>query len=199
MEPLRRVTVGQVVVVDVGEETIDCRVLALAGAELTLAPVAAADAAYIPSLGRAATLLFGTGGERLRIDGAVRPGEAPGRLSFTAGAAGDLPQRRRAARAGIELPVELTLLDDAGDPAGAPHTSTTTDASLAGLGVRVGAWSPAPGSRLAFALVLSDGSRVAGTARVLRVHAGVAGLELDHVTPADRTRLAALLLAGRAR
>ncbi len=198
-QPWRRATVGQVVVVDVGEETIECRVEAVADDGLTLAPLAEADAAYIPSLGRAATLLFSIPRRRVRTGGAVRPGDAPGRLTFAPGAAAGLPQRRRAARAGIELPVELTLLGDGGAPAGAPQALTTTDAGLGGLGVRVGAWSPPLGALLRLALTLPGGMEVTGTARVLRVEDGIAGLELDQMTPMDRTRLAALVLAGRVR
>jgi hypothetical protein len=52
------------------------------------------------------------------------------------------------------------------------------------------------GAAVGFALELPAGPALTGTARVMRVDDGVAGLELSHVTPMDRARLAAFLIAG---
>src|SRR4051812_50221035 len=105
---MRRLAPNQPVVLDLEEEAIDCVVEAVAGEEATIAPVAAADAGYIPTLGRAAALVFaGTGGERARVRGAVRRAAGAGRLTFVAGPATDLPDRRPAARPGVDLPGDL--------------------------------------------------------------------------------------------
>src|SRR3954471_19349090 len=95
------------VVLDLGEEAVDCVVEAVAGEEATIAPVAAADAGYIPSLGRAGALVFaGGGGGRTRGGGAVGRAAGEGLLTFVAGGGAALPARRQAARAGVDLPVD---------------------------------------------------------------------------------------------
>src|SRR3954467_2194106 len=78
---MRRLAVSQPVVLDLEEEAIQCVVEATAGDEATLAPVAAADAGYIPSLGRTAALVFaaGGGGGRGRGGGGGCGGWSPGR------------------------------------------------------------------------------------------------------------------------
>jgi hypothetical protein len=187
---MRRLAASQPVVLDLEEEAIECVVEAAAGDEATLAPVAAADAGYIPSLGRAAALVFKRAGRRERVDGAIHPAAAEGRLRFVAGAGADLPARRQAARAGVELAVEV------GDPA---LRLQTTDVSLGGLGVRAGEWAPPVGATLPFALELPAAPPIRGTARVLRVGEGAAGLEFAAIAPDDRTRLAVFLIAARAR
>jgi len=101
---VRGLSPSQPVVLDLEEEAIDCVVEAVSATETTIAPVVAADAAYIPSLGRAAALVFGSGAGRARVDGAVHRG-GEGRLRFVAGAGGDLPARRQTARTGVELDV----------------------------------------------------------------------------------------------
>jgi len=193
---MRRLTASQPVVLDLEEEAIQCVVEATAGDEATLAPVAAADAGYIPSLGRAAALVFaaGAGGERTRVRGVVHRAPAEGRLRFLASGGAALPARRRAARAGVDLPVELAP-DEAGE---APRRLATTDLSIGGIGVDVAAWAPADGARLRFALELPVAPPIRGTARVLRVAGGVAGLAIVDIAPADRARLAAFLIASRA-
>ena len=198
MSAMRRLAQGQLVVLDLDEEAIDCRVAGAAAEAAVLAPVAVADAAYIPSLGRAAGLLFDGPGGRVRVTGAVTRGPEEGELSFRAGGAGRLAPRRHIARLGAELPVDLTPLDDAGEPADAPRRFVTCDLSIAGIGVRVGEWALAGGALVAFSVEVPAGAPVAGTARVLRMEEGVAGLELVHVAPADRARLATFLIAGRA-
>lgn len=180
----------QPVVLDLAEEAIECVVEAVEGDEATLRPVTAADAGYIPSLGRAAALVFAVDGRRERLRGAVHRAPAEGTLRFVAGAGADLPARRRAARAGVELAVEL------GDPA---RRLQTTDVSLGGLGVRAGDWAPPVGETLPFALELPAAPPIRGNARVLRVGEGVAGLEFAAIAPDDRTRLAVFLIAARAR
>lgn len=193
---MRRLTVSQPVVLDLEEEAIECVVEALAGDEATIAPLTAADAGYIPRLGRAAALVFAArdGGDRVRVRGAVHRAPAQGRLRFVAGAGRDLPARRQAARAGVELPTQLEALDT-GEPA---HHVATTDVSIGGIGVRLGEWAPAEGTLLRFALELPAAAPIRGTARVLRVAGGVAGLAIAEIAPADRARLAAFLIASRA-
>jgi hypothetical protein len=192
---MRRLAVSQPVVLDLEEEAIECVVEAIAGDEATIAPLVAADAGYIPTLGRAAALVFaGEGGARTRVRGAVRRGTAEGWLRFVAGGGADLPARRQAARAGVELEAELAPVD-AGEPA---RRLATSDVSIGGIGVRVGDWNPGAGALLRFALALPAGPPIRGTARVLRVAAGVAGLEIAQIEPADRARLAAFLIASRA-
>jgi hypothetical protein len=192
---MRRLAVSQPVVLDLEEEAIECVVEAIAGDEATIAPLAAADAGYIPTLGRPAALVFaGDGGARTRVRGAVRRGTAEGWLRFVAGGGADLPARRQAARAGVELEAELEPVAT-GEPA---RRLATSDVSIGGIGVRVGDWTPAEGALLRFALELPAGPPIRGTARVLRVAAGVAGLEIAQIAPAERARLAAFLIASRA-
>jgi hypothetical protein len=192
---MRRLSVTQPVVLDLEEEAIECVVEAVAGEEATLAPLAAADAGYIPRLGRAAALVFaGDGGARARVRGAVHRGTADGRLRFVAGGGSELPARRQAARADVALEAELEPVG-AGEPA---RRVATSDVSIGGIGVRVGDWAPAEGALLRFALELPAAPPIRGTARVLRVVAGVAGLEIAEIAPADQVRLAAFLIASRA-
>jgi PilZ domain len=186
---MRRLSPSQPVVLDLAEEAIECVVEAVSGDEATLRPLAAADAGYIPSLGRAAALVFTHASRRARVEGAVRPGAAEGRLRFAAGAGADLAARRQTARAGVDLAVEL------GDEG---LLLRTTDVSLGGLGVRAGGWAPPVGATLAFALELPAAPPIRGRARVLRVVEGVAGLEFAAIAPDDRTRLAVFLIAARA-
>jgi hypothetical protein len=186
---MRRLVPSQRVVLDLAEEAIECVVDAVADDEATLRPVAAADAGYIPSLGRAAALVFGLEGRRGRVEGAVHRAAGPGRLTFVAGGGAGLPARRQAARAGVDVPVEL------GDP---PRRLRTTDVSLGGVGAHVGDWAPLAGATLPVALELPTAPPVRGTARVLRVEDGVAGLEFVEIAPTDRARLAAFLIARRA-
>jgi hypothetical protein len=186
---MRLPAAGSVATLNLGEEAIDCRVIAVAGGTATLEPVSPADAAYIPSLGRPAVLVFtGPAGERARLRGTVRRGPEEGRLRF--GAESGLPQRRRTARVAAELPVALEPA-----PGTERHGLVTNDVSLGGLGVRLDAWAPSQGAVVGFELSLPSPPPVAGTARVLRVERGVAGLEFAHVPAGDRARLAAFLLA----
>jgi hypothetical protein len=180
------------VVLDLEEEAIECVVESVAAAETTIAPVVAADAAYIPSLGRAAALVFGSGAGRARVDGAVHRG-AEGRLRFVLGAGADLPARRQTARTGVELAVAVV------DPAGgdARHLMTS-DVSLGGLGIRTEDWAAAVGDVVSIAIELPAAAAIRGTARVLRVANGVAGLEFADIAATDRGRLAAFLIASRA-
>jgi hypothetical protein len=185
---MRRLAPPQPVVLDLTEEAIECVVEAVDGDAATLRPLAAADAGYIPRLGRAAALVFVAGGRRGRVEGAVRRARAEDRLRFVAGAGADLPARRQAARAGVELPVAI------GEPG---RRTRTTDVSLGGLGVRLDD-APPVGTALPFALELPAAPPIRGTARVLRVVDGVAGLEFAVIAPVDRSRLAAFLIASRA-
>lgn len=191
---MRRLVANQPVVLDLEEEAIECVVEATAGDEATLAPVAAADAGYIPRLGRTAALVFAAadGGERTRVRGAVHRAAAEGLLTFVSGAGSDLPARRQAARAGVDLPVDL---EPAGEPA---RRLATTDVSIGGIGVRIAGWRPVGGEHVRFALELPAAPPIRGTAVVLRVAEGVAGLAIEDIAPVDRARLAAFLIASRA-
>jgi hypothetical protein len=190
---MRRLVPRQPVVLDLGEEAIECTVVEVAGDQATIAPVMAADAGYIPSLGRAAALVFVTAdGERARVRGAVHGAAEEGRLRFVAGAGSGLPARRQAARAGVDLPIEL---EPAGEP---PRRLATTDVSIGGLGVRIAGWRPVGGERVGFALELPAAPPIRGFARVLRVADGVAGLVIEEIAATDRVRLAAFLVASRA-
>jgi PilZ domain-containing protein len=191
---MHRLAEGRPVVLDLEEEAIDCVVAALDDGHATIAPVIAADAAYIPSLGRAAALVYdddGNGGARVRIPGVVRRAQEAGRLRFEAGDASTPPARRRAPRTDAELPVELTAN-------GAPRRLLTTDVSLGGLGVRADD-ALVEGALVRFALELPAAPPIGGTARVIRVADTVAGLAFEEIAPADRARLAAFLIAGHAR
>jgi PilZ domain len=189
---VRGLSPSQPVVLDLDEEAIECVVEAVAAAETTIAPVVAADAAYIPSLGRAAALVFGSGAGRARVDGAVHRA-AGGRLRFVPGAGADLPARRQSARTGVELAVAVVDPDG-----GAARHLMTSDVSLGGLGVRTEGWAPAVGDVVSVAIELPAAAAIHGTARVLRVGNGVAGLEFADIAPTDRGRLAAFLIASRA-
>jgi hypothetical protein len=191
---MRRLAAQQPVVLDLEEEAIECVVEAIAGDEATIAPVTAADAGYIPRLGRAAALVFAAagGGERTRVRGAVHRAAGEGRLRFVAGGGADLPARRQAARAGVDLPVDL---EPQGEPA---RRLATTDVSIGGIGVRIAGWRPTGGEHVRFALELPAATPIRGTARVLRVAEGVAGLAIEDIAPIDRARLAAFLIASSA-
>jgi PilZ domain-containing protein len=191
---MRRLAAKQPVVLDLGEEAIECVVEAVAGEQATIAPLAAADAGYIPRLGRAAALVFvaGSGGERARARGAVHRAPTEGRLQFVAGAGSDLPARRRTARAGVDLPVDI---EPDGEPA---RRLATTDVSIGGIGVRIAGWRPVGGEQVRFALELPAAPPIRGTAVVLRVAEGVAGLAIEDIAAVDRARLAAFLIASRA-
>jgi PilZ domain len=194
---MRRLTPSQPVVLDLEEEAIDCIVAAVQGdEEATLTPVEAADAAYIPSLGRVAALVFAEGGssETRRVVGAVHRAADPGRLRFVPGAGTGLPARRQTARAGVELTVAL------GGPGagGEPRRLLTSDVSLGGLGVRLTDWTPEPDAILDVALEVPEAEPIRGSARVLRVAGGVAGLAFSEITAGERGRLAAFLIASRA-
>src|SRR4051794_12128704 len=192
---MRRLAIRQPVVLDLEEEASECVVESVTGDEATIAPVAAADAGYIPRLGRSAALVFpDASGARARVRGAIHRAPAEGRLRFIAGAAADLPARRQTARAGVALDVEIAP-DDAGEP---PRRVRTTDVSIGGIGVSLGDWAPAEGARVRFALELPAAPPIHGTGQVLRVTGGVAGLAIAHMAPADRARLAASLIASRA-
>jgi hypothetical protein len=191
---MRRLAAQQPVVLDLEEEAIECVVEAVAGESVTLAPVMAADAAYIPSLGRAAALVFGGGAERARIAGAVRRAGAEGRLDFVAGAGTNLPARRQTARVGIELPVRVSA---PGEP-GEPLSLMTSDVSLGGLGVELAGFAPREGATLEVSIELPAGPPVRATATVLRVAHGVAGLAFTDIAATERGRLAAFLIASRA-
>jgi PilZ domain len=184
---------GSAATLDLGEEAIHCRVVAVAGDTATLEPLSPADAAYIPSLGRPAVLAFsGPAGKRVRVRGVVRRGPQEGRLRFGGGSAG-VPERRRTARVAAELPVALEP-----GPAAGHHGLVTCDVGLGGLGLRVDGWAPPAGAVVGFELRLPSPPPVAGTARVVRVEREVVGLEFTHLAPADRARLAAFLIgAGR--
>src|ERR687889_839277 len=146
---MRRLVPRQPVVLDLEEEAIECTVVEVAGDEATIAPVMAADAGYITSLGRAAALVFvAADGDRTRVRGAVHRAADEGRLRFVAGAGSELPARRQAARAGVDLPIEL---EPAGEP---PRRLVTTDVSIGGLGVRIAGWRPVGRERVGFALEL---------------------------------------------
>ena len=192
---LHRLREGRPVVLDLDEEAIECTVAAVAGDEATIEPLSAADAGYIPSLGRRAALVFGDDTDRVRVTGAVRRGPREGSLRFVAGAETGLPARRRTPRVAAELPVAVTA--PGGGESGA-HRLVTCDVSLGGVGVRVGSWTPDEGAVVELAIELPAAPPIRGTARVLRVEGGVAGLEFADVNLTDRARLAAFLIAGRA-
>jgi PilZ domain-containing protein len=189
---VRGLSPSQPVVLDLEEEAIDCVVESVSPTETTIAPVVAADAAYIPSLGRAAALVFGSGAGRARVDGAVHRG-GEGRLRFVAGAGADLPARRQTARTGVELEVVV-----GGPGGGDSRRLMTSDVSLGGLGVPTEAWAPAVGDVVSVAIELPAAAAIRGTARVLRVAGGVAGLEFADIAATERGRLAAFLIASRA-
>jgi PilZ domain len=193
---LHRLREGRPVVLDLAEEAIECTVAAVAGDEATLEPLSAVDAGYIPSLGRAAALVFGGDGERVRVRGAVWRGAREGSLRFVSGAETGLPARRRTPRVTAEVPVAVTAPAGGGEPG--VHRLVMCDLSLGGVGVRVGPWAPEEGAVVEVAIELPAAPPIRGTARVLRVEDGVAGLEFADVSLTDRARLAAFLIASRA-
>ena len=191
--PMRRLAPSQPVVLDLEEEAIECVVELVSGDEVSIAPVTPADAAYIPSLGRAAALVFGAGASRTRVRGAVMPGNEPGRLRFVAGRGSGLPARRQTARAGVALTVGVTLPDDPGEAL----NLATVDISLGGVGVRREDWAPAVGTVVDVAIALPGAPPIRGVARVLRVTEEIAGLEFTDIAAIERGRLAAFLIATR--
>src|SRR3954469_17413615 len=137
---MRRLSPAQPVVLDLAEEAIECVVEAAAGDEATLRPLAAADAGYIPRLGRAAALVFAVGGRRGRVEGAVQRAEAEGMLRFLGGGGAGLPAPRPAARAPRAARTPRAA------PGAPPPRRGPPDVTLGGVGVRADDWAPAIGA-----------------------------------------------------
>jgi len=197
---MHRLAPSQPVVLDLEEEAIECVVVDVAGDTATIAPLAAADASYIPSLGRPAALVFVVlgpqgAGARESVRGVVRRGSVGARLTFIAGGDGRLAPRRRTARSEVAVMVELSGPEGSDEPA---RRLDTSNVSLGGIGVQLGSWEPDEGARLRFALELPDAPPIRGVVHVLRVEGGVAGLAFEQIAPPDRSRLAAFLIASRA-
>ena len=190
---MRRLAPSQHVVLDLDEEAIECVVDQVFGDDVAIAPVAVADAAYIPSLGRSATLVFGSGASRTRVRGAVMPGSEHGRLRFVAGRGSGLPARRQTARAGVALTVDVTMPEDGGTSL---HLGTV-DISLGGVGVRREDWAPPVGTVVEVSIALPGAPPIRGMARVLRVTEEIAGLVFTDIAASERGRLAAFLIATR--
>ena len=189
---MRGLSPSQPVVLDLEEEAIDCVVESVSATETTIAPVVAADAAYIPSLGRAAALVFGSGAGRGRVDGAVHRGARAACDSWPAPAGTCPPAVRRRA------PGSSWRSSWSRAAAATRGGLMTSDVSLGGLGIRTEGWVPAVGDVVSVAIELPAAAAIRGTARVLRVAGGVAGLEFADIAATDRGRLAAFLIASRA-
>ena len=198
---MKRLTVDQEIALSVGDVTIDCRVASVDAGEAALAPVHPDDANLLPAASAGASIVFTHGGRLVMLRGAMyrATGAADLRFAETAGRSGassSAQQRRKAARLAITLPATIRQLDESGEPFGEERQLVTRDISIGGFAVATGVGGFSPGAHVQFALILTSGEMLSGTAIVVRAASEMSGLRFDKLAPADRVKLAGFL-AGR--
>ena len=197
---MKRLAVEQEVALSVGDATVDCRVAALSGGEAALAPLDPADSGMLPAASAGASLVFTHGGRLVMLRGAMYRATGEADLRFAEKSSGSGPvvaeQRRKAARLPITLPATIRQLDDEGTPFGEERQLVTRDISIGGFAVATGVGGFSPGAHVQFALILTSGEMLSGTAIVVRAAREMSGLRFDKLAPADRVKLAGFL-AGR--
>jgi c-di-GMP-binding flagellar brake protein YcgR len=195
---MKRLTIDQDVTLSVGDATIDCRVAALNRGEAALEPLVQGDSSTLPAASAGASLVFTHEGRLVMLRGAMYRATGDDDLRFAektvaSAKAVSAEQRRKAARLAITLPATLRQLDADGSPIGEERQLITRDISIGGFAVGTGVVGLAVGVRVSFQLVLTNGAILAGTARVVRSAAEMAGLSFEQLPPADRVRLAGFL------
>jgi len=197
---MKRLALEQEVALSVGDATVDCRVAALSGGEAALAPLDPADSGLLPAASAGASLVFTHGGRLVMLRGAMYRATGEADLRFAEKSSGSGPvvaeQRRKAARLPITLPATIRQLDDEGTPFGEERQLVTRDISIGGFAVGTGVGGFSPGAHVQFALILTSGEMLSGTAVVVRAASEMSGLRFDNLAPADRVKLAGFL-AGR--
>ena len=198
---MKRLALEQEVALSVGDATVDCRVAALSGGEAALAPLDPADSGMLPAASAGASLVFTHGGRLVMLRGAMYRATGEDDIRFAEKTLRSAPtasaeQRRKAARLPITLPATIRQLDDEGTPFGEERQLVTRDISIGGFAVATGVGGFSPGAHVQFALILTSGEMLSGTAIVVRAASEMSGLRFDKLAPADRVKLAGFL-AGR--
>jgi hypothetical protein len=195
---VKRLTIDQEVALSVGDATVDCRVVSMNGGEAALAPLVAGESCVLPAASGGASLVFSHEGRLVMLRGVMYRPTGGDDLRFAEktvapAKAVSAEQRRKAARLSITLPATLRPIDDEGSPIGEERQLITRDISIGGFAVGTGFAGLAVGARVSFQLILTNGAILAGTARVVRSAAEMAGLSFEQLPPADRVRLAGFL------
>jgi len=197
---MKRLALEQEVALSVGDATVDCRVASLSGGEAALAPLDPTETSLLPAASAGASLVFTHGGRLVMLRGAMYRATGEADLRFAEKSSGWGPvvaeQRRKAARLPITLPATIRQLDDEGTPFGEERQLVTRDISIGGFAVGTGVGGFSPGAHVQFALILTSGEMLSGTAVVVRAASEMSGLRFAKLAPADRVKLAGFL-AGR--
>jgi hypothetical protein len=200
---VKRLLENQVVGLSVGDTTVDCRVVGLAGGEASLQPLRPPEATLLPPASGGANLVFTHRGGLVMLRGAMYRAGSAEDLRFAEGSHATVTvaeQRRRAARIDISLLASVTRLAADGTPEGEEHQFMTRDMSLGGLALDTGRSAPLlNGSLLRFTVTLPDLSQIGGTGRVVRAAGNMCGVQFEDVAPADRLKLASFLVSQRPR
>jgi hypothetical protein len=196
---MKRLRIGQEVALSVGDAAIDCRVESLTRGEAALAPLHEGDSNLLPAASAGASIVFTHEGRLVMLRGAMYRATGADDLRFAettttrSGAPVVGEQRRKAARVAITLPATIRQLDDDGAPLGEERQLVTRDLSIGGFAVGTGVGALPVGTLVRFALVLTNGALIDGTARVVRAASEMSGLRFEALEPADRVRLAGFL------
>jgi hypothetical protein len=198
---MKRLAIGNEVALSVADVTIDCRVDGLTGGEAALSPLHTGDGNLLPAASAGASIVFKHEGRLVMLRGAMYRASGADDLRFatTATTRSAAPivgeQRRKAARLAITLPVTIRQLDEDGSPYGEERQLVTRDLSIGGFAVGTGVGSFPVGALVQFAIVLTNGTMIDGTARVVRAASEMSGLRFETLEPAERVRLAGFLAA----
>jgi PilZ domain-containing protein len=198
---MKRLETGHEVALSVGDVTIDCRVGEVTSAEAALSPLHEGESNLLPAASAGASIVFKHDGRLVMLRGAMYRGTGGDDLRFAekttsrpaAPFAGE--QRRKAARLPITLPATIRQLDQDGEPIGEERQLVTRDLSIGGFAVGTGVGSFPVGALVQFAIVLTNGTMIDGTARVVRAASEMSGLRFETLEPAERVRLAGFLAA----
>jgi hypothetical protein len=194
---MKRLVPDQAVSISVGDVTVDCHVGELHGGEVALVPLDEREGRTLPAASAGASLVFSHGGRLVMLRGAMyhasaddlRFAEKTSRAAPTASA----EQRRKAARLPITLPVTIAQLDETGQPFGEERQLITRDISIGGFAIGTAVGGLSAGAIVRFALILTSGATIGGTARVVRAASEMSGLRFETLAPADRVKLAGFL------
>jgi hypothetical protein len=196
---MKRLETGCEVALSVGDVTIDCRVGKVTAAEAALSPLHEGESNLLPAASAGASIVFKRDGRLVMLRGAMYRGTGADDLRFAektssrpaAPFAGE--QRRKAARLPITLPATIRQLDQDGEPIGEERQLVTRDLSIGGFAVGTGVGGFPVGALVTFAIVLTNGTMIDGTARVVRAASEMSGLRFEKLEPAERVRLAGFL------
>jgi hypothetical protein len=197
---MKRLVTDQDVALSVGDVTVDCKVGEMLGGEVALVLVDEGESRMLPAASAGASLVFSHGGRLVMLRGAMYRATGEDDIRFAEKALRTAPtasaeQRRKAARLPITLPATIAQLDDSGEPFGEERQLITKDISIGGFAVGTGVGSFPVGALVQFAIVLTNGTMIDGTARVVRAASEMSGLRFETLEPAERVRLAGFLAA----